>query len=53
MSVERRALALQEHWRIYNAMVNQDEVQISLVIREHLGQSLQFILKEMRALNIE
>jgi len=48
MSRERRALALQEHWRIYQAMVNHDEVQINLIIREHLGQSLQFIIKEMR-----
>jgi len=53
MPPERRALALQEHWRIYQAMVNHDEVQINLIIREHLGQSLQFIIKEMRLLNIE
>lgn len=53
MSRERRALALQEHWRIYQAMVNHDEVQINLIIREHLGQSLQFIIKEMRAHDLE
>ncbi|AVK64364.1 GntR family transcriptional regulator [Lactobacillus sp. CBA3606] len=53
MSRERRALALQEHWRIYQAMVNQDEAQINLIIREHLGQSLQFIVKEMRAHNLD
>ncbi|AVK61798.1 GntR family transcriptional regulator [Lactobacillus sp. CBA3605] len=53
VSRERRGLALQEHWRIYQAMVNQDEVQINLIIREHLGQSLQFIIKEMRAHNLD
>lgn len=52
-SRERRALALQEHWRIYQAMVNHDEVQINLIIREHLGQSLQFIIKEMRAHDLD
>ncbi|ETY75371.1 GntR family transcriptional regulator [Lactiplantibacillus fabifermentans] len=53
MSRERRVLALQEHWRIYQAMVNHDEVQINLIIREHLGQSLQFIIKEMREHNLD
>ena len=50
---DRRNLAIQEHWLIYRGMLNRDDDQIKLITREHLGHSLQYILKVMKAKNIE
>lgn len=44
---ERRRKALNEHWMIYRAMCNQDEIQLSMIINEHLSYSEKFIIKEM------
>lgn len=50
---ERRTFALQEHWMIYRGMVNRDEMQVRLIIDEHLEHSLTFILEEMNRLGID
>lgn len=49
----RRDRAIREHWLIYRGMVNHDPEQIRMLIHEHLDYSLQFILNEMRARDLE
>lgn len=49
----RRNRAIREHWLIYRGMVNHDPEQIRMLIHEHLDYSLQFILNEMRARDLE
>lgn len=51
-SSDRRDLALKEHWLIYRGMKNRDKDQIELIIGEHLENSKQFILNEMKRRNI-
>lgn len=46
-SKERRDKALNEHWLIYQCMMNQEEEQLKLLITEHLDYSQTFIIKEM------
>lgn len=51
-SSDRRDLALREHWLIYRGMKNRDKDQIEMIIGEHLENSKQFILNEMKRRNI-
>ncbi|MBM7687947.1 GntR family transcriptional regulator [Enterococcus ureilyticus] len=46
-SKDRRDKALNEHWLIYQCMMNQEEEQLKQLITEHLDYSQTFIIKEM------
>lgn len=47
----RRRRALDEHWMIYRAMKNKDEKQLRSIIKEHLGYSEQYVLREMEKID--
>lgn len=48
-SLERRQLALSEHWDIYHYMKEQNAEKVTEITHQHLNRSLTFILKEMDA----
>lgn len=43
----RRQKALNEHFMIYDAMLNKDEEQVRKITKEHLEYSEKFVLREM------
>lgn len=49
----RSKIALEEHWAIYHGMQTQDSEQVTLLIHNHLTQSLQFIVQEMEQRKID
>lgn len=49
----RRRQALDEHWLIYKAMKNKDEKRLEAIIKEHLGYSEQYVLKEMEKMELK
>lgn len=44
----RRRMALDEHWLIYRCLKSKDEEQLSMLIKEHLLYSEQFVLQEVQ-----
>lgn len=52
-STERRSIALNEHWLIFQGMKNNNRQQIEMIIKEHLNHSLEFIVKEMERRHID
>lgn len=44
---ERRGLALKEHGLIYRGMQTKDEELITLIVKEHLNHSKEFVMREI------